>query len=64
MTGITLELTTAHIQLLDIAVLLRDTTREDPEWTEMYNDLQAVLGELNSMCNEGNNYTLTIEVTA
>ena len=58
-----LTLTTEQIQLLDIAIICRDTKREDPEWTETYNNLLCTLAELNNMCWKGNDYTLQVEVT-
>ena len=64
MTGMTLELTTDHIQLLVLSIILRDTKGESEAWTQMYNDLEKVLSEMNTMCNEGNNYTLNVEVSA
>lgn len=64
MTGMTLELTTSHIQLLVLSIILRDTKGESEEWAQMYKELEDVLSEINTMCNEGNNYTLNVEVSA
>lgn len=64
MTGMTLELTTSHIQLLVLSIILRDTKGESEEWAQMYKELEDVLSEMNTMCNEGNNYTLNVEVSA
>lgn len=64
MTGMTLELTTNHIQLLVLSIILRDTKGESEEWAQMYKELEDVLSEMNTMCNEGNNYTLNVEVSA
>lgn len=64
MTGMTLELTTSHIQLLVLSIILRDTKGESEEWAQMYKELEDVLSEMNTMCNESNNYTLNVEVSA
>lgn len=64
MTGMTLELTTSHIQLLVLSIILRDTKGESEEWAQMYKEIEDVLSEMNTMCNEGNNYTLNVEVSA
>ena len=66
MTGMSLELTTHHIQLLVIALISRKVAHEaeDPTWTEIYREMEYVLCEMNRMCNEENNSTLSVEVTA
>lgn len=64
MTGMTLELTTQQIQMLVLAVILRDRTHESPEDAQTYDDLENVLSEMNTMCNEQNGYTLAVEVSA
>lgn len=64
MTGMTLELTTSQLQLLVLAVILRDKHNEPEEWAEEYAELEAVLSEMNTMCRPENNYTLTVEITA
>lgn len=64
MTGMTLELKTEHIQLLVLSIILRDTKHETAEDAEMYKELEDVLTEMNTLCTEDNNYTLTVEVSA
>lgn len=64
MTGMTLELKTEHIQLLVLSIILRDKKHESAEDAEMYKDLEDVLTEMNTLCTEDNNYTLTVEVSA
>lgn len=64
MTGMTLELTTEHLQYLMIALTFAEVNKSCIIPKGTIDEMQDVLAELNSMCNAKNGYRLSVEVSA
>ena len=55
---------TYDLQLMDILLILRDKKQDlCPENTERLERIQSLIGELNNLCDEENDYTLKVTVS-
>lgn len=64
MTGMTLEVNTDVLQYLMIALVTESTEERSTVPKDAIEDILNVLCELNKLCSEKNNYTITMEVSA